>query len=68
MKQSEAKAKKYIECLNENRRQYALLQDKIKELDMAKSELAKLREVADRAAKINQSNSDLVIRKCALEV
>jgi len=68
LKQSEAKAKKYIECLNENRRQHALLQDKIKELDIAKSELAKLREVADRTAKINQSNSDLVIRKCALEV
>jgi RNase adaptor protein for sRNA GlmZ degradation len=53
LKQSEAKAKKYIECLNENRRQHALLQDKIKELDIAKSELSKLREVADRAAKIN---------------
>jgi hypothetical protein len=44
------------------------LQEKQKELDFVKQELLKLREVADRANKISQNNSDLVIRKCALEV
>ena len=44
------------------------MQEKVRELETAKNEIVKLKEVADRASKISQSNSDLVVRKCALEV
>jgi len=37
-------------------------------VEAAKSELAKLKEIADRSFKISQNNSELVTRKCALEV
>lgn len=68
LKVAESKASKYTECFNENRRQYRVLQEKVRELETAKNEIVKLKEVADRASKISQSNSDLVVRKCALEV
>ena len=44
------------------------MQDKVRELETAKNEIVRQKEVADRASKISQSNSDLVVRKCALEV
>jgi hypothetical protein len=44
-----------------------MLLEKQKELDTAKSEVIKFKEVADRANKVSQSNSELVTRKCALE-
>ena len=56
LKVSEGKARKYAECMQENRRQHILITDKIKECEALKLEVANMRELTDRVKKITLSN------------
>ena len=56
LKVSEGKARKYAECMQENRRQHILITDKIKECEALKLEVANMKELTDRVKKITLSN------------